>query len=931
MHDSDEENYVKYGTPLDPLDEDSLPRKKPITLQDQVAVDEYGRRRFHGAFTGGFSAGYFNSVGTRDGWKPQQFKSSRASKAGGINQRPEDFMDEEDTSEFGFAPTGIRATQDYTDDNKRGTKRERARQINDGPIPGIPVLHQILQPTRERVGVRLLKKMGWKPGQGVGPRLTKKEKVKMKEKNEKLKVYGCYMPSQRQSEESESDVSDDEYSEIMLAPDDYEPLRAKPKDNYFGLGYSGLDKRPILSSHINLFEPSTFSLQEKNKKFSIKGQAFGVGAFEEEDEDIYAKEDMSNYDFVLGPKKQSKSRWNRDEEGNSSKVPGCLEGFVPAKNPIERRKIYKPPELPKDFKPIHVPRKSRFFPPIECPARSSLPSGRRKLYGGQNLNANTRASIIGEPSVSRIAESASKAEEGRKEESCSVASKIIMKTLNLHGKEQVAERQKLEEERKIGAVISNSWMDKLYTASFVKGGVVGSGLSVEGSLKNLNEFKEKTETSGASSKVSDPGNPAGSGDFAKPFIADPDKQRRFEQYLVFRKSNETRKLATIQPLSMTEWDRNQETVEFQQAARLFDSSLHASENKFVSSGALKTSSTFAEPVGVDEQMREAARIKMFGKLTRVTTIWQPSSLVCKRFNVAEPRVGCALEEKKKKKYSVFESLDFCNAEAKFERGTEEKREFRGETRVEMLNLEEEKMTEKEKSFEATYCKVFGKGEEEKSGDLELKKEVESGENLEEKRRDTVEEKKDLFKAIFLSSSEDSDSEVDESLDSEVVKSVLIGKTSEVNLQRNTSPPRGIFANVDLDSLVAPVERSDKSEDVEASGSQSESRNADANEKVKEEAEVVCVDVLPPDAYGPLPPSRVPKIESRAEEDPEMAKPVFRSVAMPKIASKSEIEGEWVERTRVKKSKKEKKKHKHKERDRDKERSKHKKKSKKSKK
>jgi hypothetical protein len=29
--------------------------------------DEKGRRRFHGAFTGGFSAGYYNSVGSKEG------------------------------------------------------------------------------------------------------------------------------------------------------------------------------------------------------------------------------------------------------------------------------------------------------------------------------------------------------------------------------------------------------------------------------------------------------------------------------------------------------------------------------------------------------------------------------------------------------------------------------------------------------------------------------------------------------------------------------------------------------------------------------------------------------------------------------------------------------------------------------------------------
>lgn len=127
---------------------DNLPRKKPVSIQDQVAVDEQGRRRFHGAFTGGFSAGYFNSVGTRDGWQPQQFKSSRKKRFEGISQRPEDFMDEEDTGEFGIAPTGIRVTQDYVDTNQRGTKRKLNRQINDGPIPGTPVLENLIKPVK---------------------------------------------------------------------------------------------------------------------------------------------------------------------------------------------------------------------------------------------------------------------------------------------------------------------------------------------------------------------------------------------------------------------------------------------------------------------------------------------------------------------------------------------------------------------------------------------------------------------------------------------------------------------------------------------------------------------------------------------------------------------------------------------------------------
>lgn len=44
------------------------PLKKPVPLHEQTVKDEKGRyQRFHGAFTGGFSAGYFNTVGSKEG------------------------------------------------------------------------------------------------------------------------------------------------------------------------------------------------------------------------------------------------------------------------------------------------------------------------------------------------------------------------------------------------------------------------------------------------------------------------------------------------------------------------------------------------------------------------------------------------------------------------------------------------------------------------------------------------------------------------------------------------------------------------------------------------------------------------------------------------------------------------------------------------
>ena len=63
-------------------------------------TDDRGRRRFHGAFTGGFSAGYFNTVGSRHGWVPQTYKSAREERAEAVAASAADFMDEE--VRFGF-------------------------------------------------------------------------------------------------------------------------------------------------------------------------------------------------------------------------------------------------------------------------------------------------------------------------------------------------------------------------------------------------------------------------------------------------------------------------------------------------------------------------------------------------------------------------------------------------------------------------------------------------------------------------------------------------------------------------------------------------------------------------------------------------------------------------------------------------------------
>jgi len=102
-----------------------------LGVRSQEVTDAQGRRRFHGAFTGGFSAGYFNSVGTEEGWAPRTFSSSRGNRASAVQQRPEDFMDEEDDPLLGKR---LETTERY-DTLQTGAKRRMQQQQGAGKEP----------------------------------------------------------------------------------------------------------------------------------------------------------------------------------------------------------------------------------------------------------------------------------------------------------------------------------------------------------------------------------------------------------------------------------------------------------------------------------------------------------------------------------------------------------------------------------------------------------------------------------------------------------------------------------------------------------------------------------------------------------------------------------------------------------------------------
>lgn len=148
--------------------------------------------------------------------------------------KPEDFMDEEDLAE-------IRENRKLVDSDEVGNLIEGYGQSNEEDEYAYcfvilfifltlrhssfaAALANMLPPINESVGAQLLKRMGWKPGQGIGPRLTY-EQMKRRNEREGLTIL---VPE------------DAEATKHTYAPQDRQLPSLTRKDNFHGLGYTGV-------------------------------------------------------------------------------------------------------------------------------------------------------------------------------------------------------------------------------------------------------------------------------------------------------------------------------------------------------------------------------------------------------------------------------------------------------------------------------------------------------------------------------------------------------------------------------------------------------------------------------------------------------------------------------------------------------------------
>lgn len=610
--------YVIYGTPLPPLDPQVRDDGSYVPVWKQDVTDEQGRKRLHGAFTGGFSAGYFNTVGSKEGWSPSTFVSSRSNRhkdAQKPQQRAEDFMDEEDLAEAEEAKK-LQTNDAFAGLGSGGDNQGKKDTVMD-----------LFRPTGETIGVKLLKKMGWREGQGVGPKVKRKAKLG-------------------------DEQGEDHTESLSFAPKNSLMISFNRKTDRNGLGFENEEGllRPASekkSADRNGREEegaeiATFGAQpngNKVKKKAVGGKGgFGMGILNDngsDDEDPYAIGPRISYNRVVGgdkkkTKKPEVAKTSSNPLLNSKPVfiskktsaikgnPGfrrChdgrlpVAGFVLSTDPDPSSSIQTldgnfPPQIPDGWKSSKTATPNP--PPISSDFRSSA-----AIAAASKLSPRSRAALLGEAQLPGKSVFDFLAPSAR--------SRIATVTKNDHLPPALDEAsQHTPSTPASGPKTLNSLIPSLPKET----AVTALGRGTAGWM---------------------------------PYAEDPSKRARYCSYLESQADLLPKGALPARAKGASNEDWAKEMHEFAHAARIFKPMTGSMAARFTSSStssAPKASSgdnggqdssadvplltNYAHSKPAKTAAEEAAAAGMYGPLTRSVTNWYPTRLLCKRFNVKPP-------------------------------------------------------------------------------------------------------------------------------------------------------------------------------------------------------------------------------------------------------------------------------------------------------
>lgn len=554
---------------------------------------------------------YYNTVGSKEGWTPASFVSSRANRVKDApklkDQRPEDFMDDEDRADAEEA----RKVQTADGFAGLGTTQDEITRRGD--------VLDLFTAAEDKMGVRLLKKMGWREGQGVGPKVRRRARLDV----------------------TQSTTADGVMH--LFAPEDTSMINFIRKKDHKGVGFEGQQK--LAKAHTSTDKATSTNSDEEADEFGAvaisrakKANAkkkptrggMGIGILNDtgsDDEDPYEIGPRISYSRVIGGDKKKRK-------------PGAIGKASGSMNPILAAK------------PIFISKKA-------AAARTS--AGFRKCHDGRlplggfvlGTNAGALSSVANSdgkysPPVIPVDWKSSK-EPTLKRDTTTYSSSADAAKASKHDPRSRASMlgEAALPGKSVFDFLSTAARDRLASASGKTNlpealGEVPKGYAMtpEEKARELASIIPMIEKDVAIAALT-----RGASGFM-PYAEDPTKRDRYRSFLEFRAGIRDGMPERTVNVSKDDWLK--ELQEFANCAQIFKPMSGMMATRFTSSStAPKMASDASESsashsllskpaVKPEDSAEAAAKVGMFGPMTRSVQQFYPSRLLCKRFNVKPP-------------------------------------------------------------------------------------------------------------------------------------------------------------------------------------------------------------------------------------------------------------------------------------------------------
>lgn len=547
-------------------------------------------------------------MGSKEGWAPSTFVSSRSNRAAKKEkQQVEDFMDEEDIREAEESKQ-LQTSDDFA-----------AFGSTQSYLTGRGGIMDLFKTGGETMGVKLLKKMGWREGQGIGPKVRRRADL------------GDSAPP---GEEPPSQTH-------LFAPENAPTVTFTRKTDHKGLGFEGearlesglqSENRPADNDNEDgddsFFSQRLDSRQKPKEKKPARRGAFGVGVLNDtgsDDEDPYSMGPQISYNRTIGGDKKKKKSKGTDagrlpvgsanplltskpvfiskkmslagfRKCHDGRLP--LDGFVLADAisniSLSSEKTFAPPEIPQGWKSSKTPTSEKYTSTYMSTADAAKAS---------RLDPKSRAELLGEDQL---------------------PGKSIFDWMTPEAREKIA---KLTGRTDLPPALGEK-------------APKGYELSDAEKRRNLWDLVPTLDKAAAVQALE-----RAVGGWM-PYSEDENKRQRYRSFLEVRAGLKEGLPDRLPGSTTNAWAT--EMQEFARAAEVFRPVSGVMASRFTSASTApklgsdkpdttSSQSLLSRPAAKPEDPAEAAaKIGMFGPMTRSTVSFFPTRLLCKRFNIKPP-------------------------------------------------------------------------------------------------------------------------------------------------------------------------------------------------------------------------------------------------------------------------------------------------------